>query len=317
MTGKASGKFDIGEAIVTPWKLPGGRNFLMRIVLWAAGLQLVAFAILGRGLIEAYGELLVQLPAINTGEPSPEQSAEFLSIFMSMMGPAFLMILVGWVVTVMFETAMHKNVFRGTDHGVFPFRFGKDEGRVMLAQFVISLCIGLVYIVGIILIALIIAAMALVSPVIGGIAAVLLVLAFIIVLVIVAMRLAPAAAMSVRDDTQRIFEGSAITKGMGWPLFGSYAIAFIAVMMLSQALMSIGAFIAFGNLDAMTLMNGTGADPEAIMAELSEKLNSPITKIMLVVSVMLYMVFNLLAYLHIYGIANHVVQVDSAKKNLG
>jgi len=34
-------KFDVGEAIGTPWNLPGGRNFLTRIVLWGTGIILV------------------------------------------------------------------------------------------------------------------------------------------------------------------------------------------------------------------------------------------------------------------------------------
>lgn len=309
-----NGKFDLGDAITLPWRLPGGRNFIIKLLLWAAALQFLVFVFFGRGLIEAYSRFLVLLPEIEGQvDPDPEAAAEMLSLFGQMGGPFFFLMIFAWIITVAFETAIHKNALRGTDHGAFPFRFGIDEGRVMLAQFVVMLCVGVVYIVGIVLIVLITLAVASVSKGLSAVVALLLGIAYICALIIISVRLAPAAALSVRDNKQHVFSAFEVTKGHGWALFGSYAILIIAVMMVGQTMMYLGVFMSFGSMDAMNLMNGSVDNSDEILTTLGEQIKTPRVMIPLVFSVILYQIVNLFAYMHVYGVGNYMAQVDQAK----
>ena len=314
--------FDLGEAIATPWNLPGGKNFLARIVGWGTGLILIVYALFGRKFISAYADFIIQSAELqNAADPNdPEAVMELVSGMWAFMGSMLLLGLFAWLVMISIETAMHKNVFRGTDHGAFPLRFGKDEFRVLLAQLVIFICVSAIYFIGIMAIIILSAVMVATGSgalaVIGGLLSFVGFIVFLVVLIRVFIGWAPAAALSVRDEKQRVFEGWAIAKGRNWPLFGTYLVTVITGYIAIYVIMIIGGFIAFGNIEFLTLMTSTSDDPAAVMAQMGEAISQPRVMVPLVIFTIFYMLATVLWYVHLWGIATYMAKLDARENNL-
>ena len=312
-------KFDVGEAIGTPWSLPGGRNFLARIILWGTGIILVVYALFGKKFISSYADFIIMASELERAgnQADPTAAMEMMSGAWALMGSVFLIALLAWVVMITIETAMHKNLFYGTDHGVFPLRFGKDELRVLLAQLVIFIIGTVVYLAGLFLLSLLVVGIVASAQSSGGLAAVMGIavffgfIAYLAFLIIMMIRWAPAASMSVRDNKQRLFEGRGITKGRSWPLFGTYLVTFLIGYIGIYAIMIIGGVIAFGNMDFLSLFMSTSDDPAAIMAEMGEAIKTPRVMVPLVIFTILYALATVLWYVHVWGIGAYMTKLDA------
>lgn len=315
-------KFDVGEAIGTPWGLPGGRNFLARIVLWGTGIVLVVYALFGRKFLASYGDLIAKTSKVEQAgrRSDPAAVAEMMSSMWAMMGSMFILAIFAWLVMISIETAMHKNLFRGTDHGAFPLRFGKDELRVLLAQLVIFIVVMFVYIAGIFLLTFVFVGAGTLAQssgalsVIVAIAALIGLIAFLVLLIRLMIGWAPAAAMSVRDDKQRIFEGWGITRGRSWPLFGTYLVTFLIGYIALYAILMIGGVVAFGNMDFLSLMMSTSDDPVALMTEMTEAIQRPRVMLPLVIFTIIYAFATILWYVHVWGIGAYMTKLDAKEK---
>lgn len=316
-------RFEAGEAMTVPFNLPGGRHFLLRLLGWGAALILAVYALFGRSFISGYKEFLIASMQLDQTNPDPEATLALLPLMKDFMWPMILLTIFAWVVFVMIETAMHKNVFRGTDLGLVPLRFGRDEGRVMLAQFVIFLCVLGVYILVVVGVALLVAIAAvmgsasLVLGALGGLLAFIGAIYLLGFLIHVMIRWAPAAAMSVRDDRQYIFEGWHITKGRGWSLFGSYLVAAIVGYIIIYVIMGLGIYLAFGDMSALMVMSGLPVDdPRDVFEQLGERLKSPRVMFTLVVFTILYILAAVAWYMSMWGIGNYAAQLDAREKGL-
>lgn len=316
--------FDTGEAMALPWNLPSGRNFLWRIALWGTGLLLAVYAIFGRKFLSAYAEFIITVADFDTLSPDEqtERLPEFFSSMWGFTGTAVFVALFAWLVFIMVETAMHKNVFHGTDHGAFPLRFGKDELRVLIAQFVVFVCASLIYILGIFVVALFVAFPARLGASNGFLGSLLWLVtlivfaAYIVILFRVLMGWAPAAAMSVRDNKQRIFEGWTIVKGRNWPLFGTYVVVTIVGYFAVYSVMGVGGFIAFGNLEFMQLFTSTSDDPAVIITQLGEGLKQPRVMVPLVIFTIIYALTMMLWYIHFWAVGTYMARLDAKEKGL-
>ncbi len=314
-------KFDIGDAMATPWNMPGGRNFLVRIVLWGTALMLLSYAIFGRKFISAYADLLIANAEVQNadGDAVGEAATEMMSQMGGFFASVALMSLFSWMVMISVETAMHKNVFRGTDHGAFPLRFGRDELRVLLAQLVIGVIIFLVYILSIVFLSVLIGGVIAVGGGFVGLAIILGIVgfvAFIVLMVRLIQGWGPAAAMSVRDDKQRIFDGWPLAQGRNWPVFGTFLVVGLLGYILIYVIMIMGMFASFGNMDFLIAMSGLESDPAALFETMGEAIKTPRVMIPLVFFTILYFIAAMLWYLHIWGIYNYIVQLDSKEKGL-
>ncbi len=305
--------FDFGHAITRPWHLPGGRNLLFRILIWGAALFLLIYAVFGRQFISAYGEFL-QFAMVVEQTDDPEMVAEMLGKMSGFMGAAFLVGILAWFVSIAMETAMHKNAFRGADHGKLPLRFGKDELKVLVVQLIVFVLFFAIYFGGFLVFALLLglATAGSGAAAIGGILAFLGFFLWIGGMIMVGVRLAPAASMSIRDNDIKIFEAWKLSKPYMWPMIGAYLVVIILGYIVIYAVMLFVIIAAFGNADFLTAFSGVSQeDPEALFAALGEQLQSPRVFIPLVIGTMIYVCVMMLWYLHLWGIGNYVTYLDS------
>ena len=305
-----SERFDTQAAITRPWALPGGKNFLIRVLLWGAALMLFNYFFFGRGILTAYMDLFREMAALQSaGEAASEEDAlTTLSSVGALYKSLFFVSIFVWLISVSVETAMHKNIFRGEDNGLFPLRFGRDEARVLLTQLMVFLsAIGL-YITGFILLAVTIS-LAVIS---GGIGALFILLGFlgfiamIVLIVMVFTRLGPAAAYGVKHDRLYIFEMWEKTKGYGWNIFGSYLVVCVCGYIILTIIMSLGLSAIFGDMAATGLLMGSvPEDPDALFKSIAETFNKPSVKISLGVFMILYVAAQLFWSMHIWGVGNY------------
>lgn len=313
--------FDVGAAITQPFRLPGGRNFLIRLVLWSTALLLLVYFTFGRQFLGAYIEMfksIAELDASGSAE-DPEALMAAMEPMMSIMGTAFFLWIFSWALMVATETAMHKNILHGIDHGVFPLRFGRFELRVLLAQFIVAIISYGVMIVGYIVF-IIFAVMAGVGAqsggaAVGGIAGLFAFAALIAMMAATLMaviKLSPAAALSVRDDDIRTIEGWKATYKRFWPMFGSYLIVGVGGYVVLMVIMTIAMIMVFAGISDVAGLQDL-SDEQALAAFL-EAMQRPGIIIPLVISLMAYVAFTILWYLCFWGIPNYAAQLDAQER---
>ncbi|MEP3892025.1 MAG: hypothetical protein ABJN69_16330 [Hellea sp.] len=313
--------FDVGAAITQPFNLPGGKNFLIRLVLWATALLLLVYFAFGRQFIGAYIELFQNLATLDTsGEmEDPEAVMALMEPMRSIMGTAMLLWIFSWGVMVATETAMHKNIFRGTDHGIFPLRFGVAELRVALAQLVVSFISYGVMMIGyiVLIIFAVIASVGVqnggaVIGVIGGILAFIAFIAMIGASLLAVIKLSPAAALSVRDDDVRVLEGWKATYKRFWLMFGSFLIVGIGgyiVLIIIMVIASIAVFAGMADISGLQDLSD-----EQAFAAFVDAMKKPGVMIPLIISLMVYVAAMILWYLCFWGIPNYAAQLDAQEQ---
>lgn len=318
-------KFDIGEAMTQPFRLPGGKGLLLKLVLWGTVLLSISYLIFGRAILGAYFDMFGKMMALEgAANDDPAAIMEVMGPMYSIMGWGVLLSILGWAVMASIETAMHRNIFRPhLKTGFFPLRFGKDELRVMLAQLVVYvICTG-IYIVGYIIGFILILIVAVLGESVGGAGAalgVLLTIFVVIALIIAALyvlaRLSPAAALSVRDEDIRTVEGWRVTKGQIWPLIGSYLIVGVVGNIIISVVMMVGmvAVLATANLPSLFSELEGNEDPSVAIDQLSTAFSTPSVLIPLILTLFIISAAGLIWYMAYWGIANYVVQLDTQKQ---
>ena len=138
-----------------------------------------------------------------------------------------------WALWAMIEAALFRRIFFGADNRTLPWRFGKDELRVMLCQLV-------VLIVSVVALFLSVFVFSVIAIFIGYIAGPAIadgltfvgIIAAYFVAAAVAIRFAPAASRSIAE--KRIALGSVwpVAYKRFWPAFGSYAILLIVGILI-------------------------------------------------------------------------------------
>lgn len=311
--------YNFGDAITRAFKLPGGISFLLRVSISAGLLLLIVYAVFGRGLFTGFFDLMTTTVELErSGADESEAVAAMISAMFSMMGTMFIIWLFSWVVMVSAETALHKNVFYGTDKGIFPLRFGVPELRVWLANFVVGLITYGIYFVGYIVFILFFALAAIGGQshaalgVIFGILAFLAMFAWMGAIVFAWVRLSPAAALSVRDDEVRTLEGWHVSKTRFWHMLGSY----IVVAFVGSFAMYVPMMMGFAVLSGPIMkLAGNPAleseDPSVVMQQMEAVFSEPLVIVGLLVVGLVFAILSIVYYMAIWGVANYVTDIDS------
>lgn len=274
--------YDFGEAILRPWKLPGGSNFILRVLGSVILIWVVMFAILGPVLVKAYIAMFQQIVELENSGQDPESFGAVMSLLSPILGSYMLMGLLSWAVNASAEAAMHKNTFYDFDGGLFPLRFGIAELRIMGIQFVA----GLLIMVGFIFL------------VIPGI--------------YLGVKLSAASAMSVRDDRFRLFESMDATKGYGWIMLGSFIVIYIIGYVIMNIVMYGGMFAIIGDGSIFSAIESLSGDStgEEIWSVVKSVLFKPQIFITLIITTLLYSVATILMYFHFWSVGNYAASLD-------
>lgn len=300
------------------FKSVSDRNFFWRLILWTGFLILIVYLLFSQAYFDSYGAFLQANYDMMRNPSDTRLAVEMFRIMGSMMAVMGLMQIVFWAVIASAETAYHKNVFFNEDKGFFPLRFGASELKLMATHlFVVVSMLGayLAVIFAIVVLTFIAAALAAVSEVLGAILAFLVVLIGIIfaifMMLYVLARLTPAGALSVKKDRIVTREAWRLTKGRTAPIIGAFLliilIGYIGIMVIQFSVLTA----AFGSDSEImsVLMSSPSVNPSDVFASMAERMQNPVTKVIIFLGFMLAAVLLPLWYLAMWGVGNRAADL--------
>lgn len=179
-----------------------------------------------------------------------------------------ILIVTSLIFGAVFESAALRHYVRGEG---FSIRFSSDELRLIGVYFFWVLTILLVYVVVVLPLGII---AGLIATAMNSSAQMVMLPMFLIIplivyaaLIFVSVRLAPAAAITIRDKKLTFYSARKATKGRFWAMFAAYLIMFIlmyVVLIIVAAIIGVTGLAVFGS--AASLANG---NPQAIMDMIS------------------------------------------------
>ncbi|WP_409433762.1 hypothetical protein ACJ3XI_04445 [Litorimonas sp. RW-G-Af-16] len=276
--------FDFGAAVSQLFTTPGGAGWALKLIL-STGAVLGLCYVLGMYLIATpYLGFVENMDQLDT---NPEA---VLSGF-GAMAPGYLLMTFGALLTlVMGETALHCAVLRQEDTPGIPLRFGRDELRVFGASLGVWVFAFVAFFVIVLIGGLFGAALTTVVPELGVAIVIIAYLVGTIAWPFFAVRLSPAAALTVYNEKAHLLAGRHISKDRFWSLFlaflavgfGGYIVNSIISMIGMTALIGDSSvFLASGG----ELGSGSGKD---IASTLREKFSNPLIVILAIIGAFIY-----------------------------
>lgn len=313
--------FDFGAALVQPFITSGGAAFGKRLWFWTT-IPLAISLILAMPLLAPhYGELMIwyqeymQL-ALSGGQPDAELMGRVMQV-MGKMLPGFLVVTLGmWLSAVMGEAALHRKVLRDEEYSGRPIRLGGDELRVMAAQLGVWGFLFLVYFVGIFASVIVMGLLGAILGPLGFAFGAFSILAVICFLIMFAVRLMPAAALTVRDQNVRVLGARKITKGRFWPLFGAFIVLYIGGYIAVSLVQTVGTFIVFGNLGPASQIMEEGADLAQIMEDAGQRIKNPAVMFGGLIAILAYSAVTSIWYLCLSGIGTYAASWAQDKSDM-
>ena len=233
------------EGFRVTWEKP--RTLLIWTGFFLVVNLLMPLALFGLGLNSSLADLEAA-----SANPSNDPSAA-LESFMSLAPLYGILIPVGLIVQAVIAAAVFRLVLDPEDSRRHPVQFGREEARLIA----LSLIYTLLFILAVVAVVLV-----------GGIAAglmgltgagpffgVLIGFALSGLLVYVAVRMSLGPVITFSEDRLAIFDSWRLTQGLFWPMFGTYALAIIAILifyLLSMVLVAaLGAILSGGDVAAV------------------------------------------------------------------
>jgi len=302
-------KFKFEEAVTQAFHTIGGKQFGWRLIFWTAAIVSVVSLIAWPLMLPYYGDLMVinqqNMQSVLGGDTSGINNDAMLAL-LAKMAPAYLLLMAGyWLAWVMAEAALHRKVLHGTEAPKRPLKLGKDEWRVWLSQLGVFGILFAIYFVCLLLFSLL--------AVLGGLGILIGTIAIIALpclLVLASVRLAPAAALSIKNNKIDVLAAKNLTKGKFWTLFPAYFVTYIGGYVLIYVIMLIGIGLVTGDFNFLSTMSGFGEDnPKDIMAAAGDRLKNPLIMLLCVLSVIAYGVAYAIWMICLIGVSSHAVKV--------
>ncbi|OLF74108.1 hypothetical protein AWH62_08195 [Maricaulis sp. W15] len=321
----ATQSFDIGKAIfwffIRFGEKPGGALWLFAFQALCA-LVLVALSVMMMG--PAYINLFELIEADANGGLSDADALRLVfDIVMPFLTYGILIIPLSLLFVVMFQGAWLRFLTKGEVKPVVPIRFGGDEIRLIgvnLLYLVVAAVayFGVAMLIGIFGFGAVMMAHgggdAGAIGIGGGLLAFVAFLAVLVALLVFAVRLASAPALTVLDGRLRFFESWDASKGVFWQMLISYVVAYAVMMVIGGTL---GFVVQLALLAALFPMlidmaeiaeQGSQVDVDALLASIQSSLSQPGTLLALIVGFFLLYAFQVMleAVWHSIGAYNAV-----------
>ena len=307
-------QFDFGAAISQLFSQGGGRDFAIRLVLWASALMGVGIIFMAKPYMKMMEKFINGAWIANS---NPNDGAAILDAYSGMgqyILPILLLSIVLWAVYVSAETALHKRALKNIDHGFFPLRFGMAELRVMGTQFIVYLIAMLaLFVLEIIMIALFAGTVfagkaSIIFGLVVGLFAFVSLLALFIIPIYIGVRLAPGAAISVKENKFAPLAGWSITKGRTGYLFLAYLFLFVAGYIVMTIIQLTFMGMIFSENYMMTIMGYSEQNPQEIFAVVAEKMKQPKIIFALSIGAVLYFITSMIWWVSISGVGTYAVK---------
>ena len=275
--------YDFGKAVFHFFHIAGKKPVA---VLWIALWQALLMGGLAYLAWITFGDMYIWLIQTAASGVEPDE-AEIISRMSSVMGLMPLISIGGMLIALMAEAAWLRLLTRQEIAPVFPFRLGSDELHLFVTNLgLIAIGIGM-YLIFLFL--MIFVGVGMLATLSGGggaeagmVTGLFVVIGFFVAIsisIFVSVRVSAAPAMSILE--KRIaFPAWGATKGVFWPVFGSYIVTGILIFFLSAIVGLILNFTVFGAFWPMIsefvemAQAGQEPDPEQVFATLGETLSS-------------------------------------------
>jgi hypothetical protein len=240
------------EGFRVTWEKP--RTLLIWTGFFLVVNLLMPLALFGLGLNTSLAELEAA-----SANPSNDPSAA-LESFMALAPLYGILIPVGLIVQAVIAAAVFRLILDPEDSRRHPVQFGREEARLIA----LSLIYTLLFILAVVAVVLVggIAAGLMGLTGAGPLFGVLIGFALSGLLVYVSVRMSLGPVITFSEDRLAIFDSWRLTQGLFWPMFGTYALAIIAILifyLLSMILVvALGAILSGGDIAAV----GKGVNPD-------------------------------------------------------
>ncbi len=301
------------HAVTQAFRTSGGKQFGWRLIFWTTAALTIVSLITWPMIMPHYGDLLAinqqNMQAIMGGEPNSVDSRAMNQLMLKM-APTYGLLMLGyWLTWVACEAALHRKVLNNSEAPRQPLRLGQDELRVWFAQLGVFGLIIAIYVFGLLALMLVIGIFAAVAPFLGALIGVVGVIAYICLLLLASVRLAPAAGLSIANNKTHVLAAKGLTKGRFWTLLPAYIVVFIGGYVLMSVIMMFGVGLVTGNPDFVMTMSGLGTDdPEEVMAAAAQRLKNPLWMLVGILSMIAYCAAYALWMVSLIGISSHAVK---------
>jgi hypothetical protein len=211
-------------------------------------LSTIVSAILTVAVIGLFGSQLQAFAELNSGD-DPMQALTA----MAGLAPMFLLSTVyNLAFYSVLLSAIYRVMLRPSDPRQAYLRFGADE----LRQAGVSFLIGLMLVGAYVAVIVLVVGLAAAAPLLGALAALVLIPAFLWAVLYFGIRLSLANVLTFTKGKIDIFGSMALTKGRFWPILGSYVVAvvlgIVVYLLLFLIVTLLGAAISGFNMDTLS-----------------------------------------------------------------
>jgi len=275
------------------------------------------------GTFVEFMKIAIEMEDVSGDQAEIEMFMKAFGAMGKMFLPLMLIGVGGWVIWAMVEAALFRRIMGTNSDGLFPWRLGRDELRVMFCRLIVGFAGGAVFFLLYFVLAIVIVSAAAGGAQSGALEAIIGLIGFFGILAAIGLfffviiRLSPASALSISEDRFALGEVWPVTKGRFWPIFGSYAVISIAGIVASQVLQLVLMFALMGGFLSMIpefeAMEDMPAD-EALTKTM-EIISEPSVLVGAAIGLVLYYVFQAIWYMHFAGVSGHAVNLYNTDKS--
>lgn len=242
---KSDQGFNIWHAMTHSFRAPGSFRFTFGFGVMAVIAMILLYVIIG-GLFAVFAGNA--LAGMMSGDFTGFGGGTFALIALFYI--IFLLAMIFFSAVI--ESGMHRRML-GLQTGGFPFRLGQDEKNVFVALLGVYGLFILIYFVGGLIMALLAGLLGQATPILAAIPMII----FGVLMAMFAVKLSPAAALTVLNKKPHVLAALQVSKHRSWSIFFTWLLlmVFFYIVIFLVAAVTIG---------PAALMGTMSADPTAI-----------------------------------------------------